>query len=344
MTKCNVIGIDLAKSCIQVCIVNRHQQVISNKPLRRDRLASFLVKQPQSLVAFEACGRAQYWARKAIELGHRAVIIPPPQVKPYRQGHKTDANDALAIAIASQQPKLKTAGIKTVEQQCLQSDMRVHKHASDQLTATGNLLRGLVAEFGIEIRKGIAGLREQMPWILEDAENELPLSVRESLHLAWQQWLKQERLVAKLDTLLQQRVRTHHACARLTQLESVGTKNALGLYTALGDGKQFHNGREAAACIGLTPKQHSSGGRDRIGHIGKFKGNQPLRSALILGAFSVVSKLDKRQPRNHKECWLKELINRRGQGRAAVALANKTVRTAWAMCRYHEPYRHPATA
>lgn len=343
MNNTNVIAIDLAKNVFQVCVVSRHGKVIQNKPMTRKQLDTYLAKQKPAIVAMEACGGAHHWGRKAKFYGHDVRIMSPRQVTPYRQGHKTDSKDALAIAIACLQPKLKCSGLMTLEQQSLQSDKRVQEHLSDQLTATGNLLRSLVLEFGLVIPKGIAALKKRLPEILEDAENGLPLSVRASLHQAWTLWQHQERSLKETEQLLGKRMKDTPACQALAQLESVGSKNAIGLYVALGDGRQYKNGREAAACIGVTPKQFSSGGKVKLGSIGKFKGNQRLRSSLIVGARSVVNYLAKRAPRNDKERWLKTLIDRRGPGRAAVALANKTVRTAWAMLYYNTPYQ-PAAA
>ena len=334
-----LIAVDLAKNVFQVCLFDRRGEVLFNKEMRRKRFERYLAKQPASHVVLEACGGAHHWARQAQAYGHRAVIIPPKQVTPYRQGQKTDGNDALAVGIASGQPKLKTVGIKTLDQQSLQSDKRVQEHLSDQLTATGNLLRALVAEFGVVIPKGIAALKRELPVILEDAENGLPLSMRESLYLAWQQWQHIEYSLQQVEGILAQRVKALEPCQRLLKLEGVADKNAIGLYVAIGGGDQYKNGREAAACIGVTPKQHSSGGKTHMKGIGKFKGNQRLRSSLIMGARSAVNQLIKREPRTPKERWLKELIERRGPGRAAVALANKTVRTAWAMLRYNTPYQ-----
>lgn len=339
MKQGNVIAIDLAKNSFQVCVMNQNGKVLVNKPMSRKQLATYLIKQPPAIVAMEACGGAQHWGRQAAAYGHEVRLLSPRQVKPYRQGHKTDAKDALAIAIACRQPAVKYAGLMSLEQQSLQSDKRVQEHLCDQRTATGNLLRALVAEFGLVIPKGIAALKRRLPEILEDAENGLPLSVRESLHEAWRLWQHQARSLQELEQLLARRVQATPACAALEQLESVGSKNAVGLYVALGDGRQYKNGREAAACIGLTPKQHSTGGKVKLGSIGKFTGNQRLRSSLIVGARSVVNALARREPRNDKECWLKALMERRGPGRAAVALANKTVRTAWAMLYYHAPYQ-----
>lgn len=342
MKHTNVIAIDLAKNSFQVCLMTSHNKIEFNKTMTRKQLETYLLKQKPAIVTMEACGGSHHWGRKATASGHEVRVLSPRQVKPYRQGHKTDSKDALAIAIACMQPELKLSGLMSLEQQSLQSDKRVQEHLSDQLTATGNLLRSLVAEFGLVIAKGTAALKRRLPEILEDAENGLPLSMRASLYEAWVLWQQQAQALKELEGLLNRRMRETPACQALAQLESVGCKNAIGLYVALGDGRQYKNGREAAACIGLTPKQASTGGKVKLGSIGKYKGNQRLRSSLIVGAWAVVKVLDKRPPRNDKEKWLKALIERRGPGRAAVALANKTVRTAWAMLYYNMPYQ-PAT-
>lgn len=345
MNTTRVIAIDLAKNVFQVCLFDRDGKVVSNKAVRRAGLAKYLVMQAPALVAVEACGGAHHWARKAQSLGHDAMIIPPKQVTPYRQGQKTDGNDALAIGIAARQANLKTVGVKSLDQQSVQCDKRVQEHLSDQLTATGNLVRALVAEFGVVIPKGVSALRRELPLILEDAENGLPLPMRESLHLAWQQWLMLAASLKRAELLLGQRLRILDPCKRLSALEGVGNKNAIGLYIRIGNAQHFKNGREAAACTGLTPKQSSSGGKLRLGSIGKFKGDQRLRSSLILGARAAINALMRRDPRNAKEQWLKALVERRGPGRAAVALANKNVRTAWAMLRYNTAYQAtPITA
>ena len=339
MNSTRIIAIDLAKNVFQVSVLSRHGQELSNKAMRRKALAVWLAKQAVSVVAMEACSGAHHWGRKAQSLGHQVMIIPPKQVMPYRQGQKTDGNDALAIGIASRQPKLKTVAVKSLEQQSVQCDKRVQEHLSDQLTATGNMVRALVAEFGVVMPKGMAALRRELPLILEDAENGLPLAMRESLYLAWQQWLFLADALQRAEQLLKVRIDQLEPCQRLTALEGVGPKNAIGLYIRIGNGHHFKNGREAAACVAVTPKQSSSGGKTRMKGIGKYKGDQRLRSSLIIGARSVVNALQKRPARNAREQWLKALIERRGPGRAAVALANKNVRTAWAMLHNNSTYQ-----
>ena len=201
------------------------------------------------------------------------------------------------------------------------------------------MLRGLLAEFGIVFAKGFAQLKRQLPSILEDAENGLPFSFRETLNLTWQHWQRLEEELKACEKMLQSRVNKNAHCRELMQLEGVGPMNARGLYVALGDGASFKNGRCAAAFIGVTPKQNSSGGTIHMKGIGKKTGCKRLRSSLIQGAQAVINVLDKRPPRTEKERWLKSMIERRGRGRAAVALANKTVRTAWAMLKYNQPYQ-----
>ncbi|QOL24398.1 IS110 family transposase [Thalassotalea sp. LPB0316] len=339
----NVIAIDLAKSSFHACVITDKNKVLTDRSFTRASLTNWLIKQKPATVVMEACGSSHYWARFAEQHGHKAKIIPTKSVTPFRQGHKTDKNDALAIGVASKQPRVKSVAIKTVEQQGLQSIERMRQHLSDQLTAMSNMLRALISEFGITIPKGISAFKKRIPEILEDGENELPFAFREQISNMYQLYLVIEAQEQHIEKQLGLLIKQQAQCQSLMALEGVGPVNALGLYIALGNqGSSFKNGREASACIGLTPKQYSTGGNIVLGTIGKKCGNKRLRSTLIQGALAYVKVVDKRQPKNNKEIWIKQLIAKGSLKKAAVALANKTVRTAWAMLSHDSQYQKPA--
>ena len=340
MKQGNLFGIDLAKTSFQGCLIDRDNQETFNRKYTRNSLVSWLSRQKPMIVAIEACGSSHYWARVIERLGHQVKILAPTSVTGFRLGHKTDTTDARAIAIAARQPKLKTVAPKTEAQQGLQGVERIRQHLSDHLTATSNMIRGLLAEFGFVTPKGTKGFKTKVQDLLENVESELPMPFQYQLIDCWSYYLELEGRLKSVESARDELIKQHDACRQLMQLESVGPVNAMGLYLSLGDqGRSFTNGREASACIGLTPKQYSTGGVVTLGGIGKKSGNRRLRSSLIQGARSVIQQLVKRAPRNAKEAWLKALIERRGEGRAAVALANKTIRLAWAMLHYGETFR-----
>lgn len=340
----SLIAVDIAKSSFHVVRMNKGR-LSTDKALSRNQLKSWLAKQNQSHVVIEACGSSHYWARFAQSLGHTAQLIAPKHVTPFRQGHKTDKNDALAIAMASTAPNTKSVAIKTIEQQALQSIERIRQHLTDNQTAVSNMLRGLLSEFGIIINKGLRAFKRDIPDILEDAENGLPDMLRPQIADMYQSYLNGEQHLLQVTKQLKDVIKQQEQCRQLMALEGVGPVNALNLMLALGDkGSSFSHGREAAACIGLTPKQYSTGGVVVLTGIGKKVGNKRLRSSLIQGALAVVKVVANRTARSTKEQWLKNLIERAGNRKAAVALANKTIRTAWAMLRYGEDYRIPNAA
>jgi transposase len=337
MNKINTIGVDLAKNVIQVSVVSGSNHELTNKSLTRKKFAEFLARQKPSLVAFEACGTAHYWGRFAQRHGHEVKIIPAKMVAPYRQGHKTDANDAFAVAEAARRPDIRQAPLKSVEQQGMQSIQRSRELLVQNRVGLSNHVRGLLLEFGLVIPQGWAALHRRIPEILEDGENELPDMYRATLHMLWRRLCELRTDIEQLDTEIKTLVKQHAACKELLALEGIGPIGAVLLFATLGSGEAFANGRQFSAYLGLTPKQHSSAGKVKLIGISKKAANKRLRAVLIQGARAYVHRL--KEPKSFKDRWLKELIERAGTGKAAVALANKNVRTAWAMLTRGESYQ-----
>ena len=256
---------------------------------------------------------------------------------PFRQGHKTDSNDALAVAEAARRPKIKVAPMKSVEQQGLQAIQRARELLIHECVALANHLRGILLEFGITVPQGFASLLRALPEILEDAENELPDLYRPTLNRLHQRLLDLRVDIETMTKEVEQLVKAHPVCHKLTALEGVGPIGALSLYAVLGSGNAFTKSREFSAYLGLTPRQFSSGGKTNIVGISKTVGNRRLRALLIQGALAYVYKL--KEPKSPKDRWLKELIDRAGPRRAAVALANKNARTAWALITQGTEYQ-----
>lgn len=336
MNNCNTIGVDLAKTVIQVCVVSPKKKALLNKAFTRQKFAEFLAKQKPGLVAFEACATAHYWARVAQAHGHTARIIPAKAVTPFRQGHETDPNDALAVAEAASRPNIKQAPMKSIEQQGLQAIQRSRELLVQDRTALSNHIRGLLMESGIVIARGFAALHQRIPEVLEDGENELPDLYRPTLHLLYGRLITLKNDIDVLNEQLNTLVKQNAACQQLARMERVGPIGSVLLYATLGSGEAFTNGRQFSAYLGLTPKQYSSGGKTTIIGISRYVANKRLRAVLIQGARAYVHRM--KEPRTSKDRWLWSLIQRAGYGRAAVALANKNARTAWALLTQGEVY------
>ena len=337
MRNSSVIGIDLAKDVIQVCKIDKHGELISNKAVSPGKLKELLAKSIPSIVAMEGCGSCHYWARQAQEQGHDVRVISPKKVKAFLQGHKTDANDALAIAIASVQFGMRLSQIKTEEQQALQTLETSRKFLDKELIALNNHIRAYLYEYGITLRRGHKSLRETMAIVLDNLDTRLPICLKNTLSLLWERYKITVEQLTEAEKYKANFVKQLEPCQRLMDLEGIGKVCASMLYANIGDGREFKNGRQASVYIGLTPKQHSSGGKTYMMGIDKQGGNKELRAALYQGALSVIYKLPD-EPRTVKEAWLIELVKRAGVKRTCIALANKTVRTAWALLSTGKSY------
>lgn len=329
------VGIDLAKQVFQVHGVDRQEKVVLRKQLRRVQLLAYFKQLSPCLIGMEACGGAHYWARELQKQGHTVKLMAPQFVKPYVKSNKNDANDAEAICEALGRPNMRFVTIKTLAQQDIQALHRIRSEQVKQRTAKVNQIRGLLAEYGIILERRVEVLRHALPQLLEDAENGLTADFRGLLDGLKQDLVMLDDRIDDLDKKIKALASSHPAAKRLQQIPGIGPMIATALICAIGDGKQFKRGRDMAAWLGLTPRQHSSGGKDRLLGISK-RGDAYLRTLLIHGARSVLKVAGKKDdPRSR---WLQNLSSRRNKNIAAVALANNNARIAWALLSKETDY------
>jgi len=335
--KLNRIGIDLAKNIFQLHGVDDQGQVVFRRRLSRDKWLRVLCQSvtPGCEVGIEACGGAHHWARQLQARGFVVKVIAPQFVTPYVKSNKNDANDAEAICEAMSRPNMRFVKPKTVSQQDIQAVHRIRQELMSHRTAKANQIRGLVTEYGIVAPLGLAALRSAIPCWLEDAENGLTVLFRSLLYGLWEDLRRFDERIATMDAEVERIAKSDPVAQRLQQLRGVGPLIATALVASVGNGAQFSQGRQMAAALGLTPRQHSSGGKDRLLGISK-RGDPYLRSILIHGARSTVAHAKNKEDR--LSLWMTGLAQRRHLNVAAVALANKTVRMAWAMMRNETDY------
>lgn len=338
MTHRTVIAADIAKSSFQCVQFNDNQQTSKNRSYSRRQFEK-LIRRPKPMkLVMETCGGAQHWARLAKQHGHEVVLIPPRFVTGFRQGQKTDANDTVAIFEASRSSNLRESVQMTAAQQGLGTLHSVRNGFIRRKTQTSNAIRGHLMEFGFTFGKGFSQLKRQVPSILEDAGNGLPLTARMAIGALWEEWLRVTEKVVTLDREMEQALSRSAVAKEVMKLEGIGPVCTAQLLVALGDGRAFENAKAASAFTGVSPKQYSTGGKIVIVGIGKHVGVNPLRSHLIQGARAVIQRVRTRGPNSDLERWLADLIARRGENRAAVALANKNVRRAWAIIRHERGF------
>jgi transposase len=329
------IGIDLAKNVFQVHGVDGRGKVVLRKQLRRDQMASFFANLPACLVGMEACGSAHHWARKLQALGHTVKLMAPQFVKPYVKSNKNDAADAEAICEAVGRPSMRFVPMKNIEQQSVLSLHRVRQGFVKARTAHANQIRGLLGEFGLVVPQGIAHIAQRVPELIEDASNELPGAFRILIARLLEHLQLLHRQVDEIEAQIKAWHCDNEASQRLEKVPGIGPLTATALVATIGDAKNFDNGRQLAAWLGLVPRQHSSGGKQNLLGMSK-RGDAYLRTMLIHGARSVIYRaMQKADPKN----WVFNVAARRNRNVAAVALANKTARTVWAMLVHDRQFR-----
>lgn len=329
------IGIDLSKNVFQIHGVDHRGKTALKKQLKREQMLPYFANFPSCLIGIEACGSAHYWARKLTALGHTVKLIAPQFVKPYVKTNKNDAADAEAICEAVSRPNMRFVPIKNGEQQAILAQHRARQGFVKARTAQANQIRGLLAEYGIVIPKGIVHIGKRLPEILEDGENELPGIFRQLIDRLGSNLKELDRQVKELEVQIQTWHRNSVDSKKLAQIPGIGPISASALVASIGDAKNFKDGRQLAAWLGLVPRQHSTGGKPTLLGISK-RGDCYLRTLLIHGARSVVRVVE--QQANHANQWLAGLMRRRNKNVAAVALANKNARIIWALLTQNREY------
>ena len=327
MGEVSTIGLDIAKSVFQVHGVDDAGAVVMRKRVGRSKVLEFFGSLSPCLVGIEACPSAHYWSRELQALGHTVKLMPPTYVKAYLKRSKNDANDAAAICEAVTRPSMRFVPIKTQEQQTGLMLHRTRQLLVRQRTMLSNAIRGHMAELGIISAKGRNGTAELLRIIRDVADDRIPPVARFCLDLLARQYLALNAEVSAVDKRIHAWHRSCQESRRLEAIPGIGPIVATALVAEIGDWGAFRSGRNLAAWIGLVPKQHSTGGKERLGSITK-QGNRYLRWLLVTGAMAVI-----RYARKHgtKRLWLTRLMERRPPKGAAVALANKIARMAWAM-------------
>lgn len=330
------VGLDTAKSIFHVVEKNSSGRILKKAKLTRNQLVNYFSNKEACTIAIEACGACHYWCRVFSQLGHTVMIIAPQYVAQHRIGNKNDFKDAEALADVAQREDVRTVPPKSIEQQDVQLLHRVRERYVKQRTALGNQIRGLLAEYGIVIPRGMTSLRKALPFVLEAPENELTSLVREILNELNNELIAWDDKIKRIDKQFIEQGRINEQCQSLQTMAGVGPLISSILWVALGDGKSFKNGRHFAAWCGLVPKQHSTGDKARLLGISK-RGNAYLRTQLINGARSALKHAKKKDDR--LSTWAVNLEARAGFNKACVALANKMARIAWAMVSRQEDYK-----
>ena len=339
MTEVTTIGVDLAKTVFQIHGVDASGAIVIRKQLRRRQVLPFFRKQPPCLVGMEACATAHHWAREIAALGHEVKLMPPHYVKPYVKRNKNDAADAEAICEAVTRPTMRFVAVKSAEQQSVLMLHRTRELLVRQRTMLVNAIRAHMAEFGMVARTGLPQVKELLTVIADKEDERIPPLARTCLEGLARQLLSLEREIVGAERRIHAWHRTNEESRRLETTPGIGPITASALASSITDPHVFRSGREMAAWIGLVPRQNSTGGKERMGRISK-QGDQYLRWLLVAGAMTVIRHAKRR---GTTDPWLAGIIADKPTKVAAVALANKNARIAWALLRQGGTYQGPVT-
>ena len=339
MQSITTIGVDVAKSVFQVHCVDAAGQVVMRRQLKRRYVLAFFQKLPACLVGIEACASSHHWSRELEALGHTVRLMPPAYVKPYVKRHKNDVTDAEAICEAVTRPNMRFVATKTSEQQSCLTLHRTRHLFIRQQTSVINAIRAHLAEFGIVAPAGRNGVEHLLSVAADSNDKRLPELARACVAALGAQLQTLKAQILEFDRMIRAWHRSSEASRRLDDIPGIGPALATALVASIADAKAFRSGRNFSAWIGLVPKQNSSGGKDRFGNISK-RGDRYLRSLLTNGALAVI-RYAKIHGATHRP-WLTALLIRRPAKVAAIALANKIARMAWAIMAKGERYKEPA--
>lgn len=337
MKEVSIIGVDLAKQVFQLHGATAEGEVVFRKKLSRKQFLTFMQTQPACHVAMEACATAHHWARTLMDLGHQVRFIAPKFVKPYVKNQKNDMTDAEAITEAASRPTMRFVEVKTPEQQGLGMIFRLRDLLVGQRTQTINALRGHLAEFGIVTGKGRENVDKLMSALEQDEDAaKLPATVRHMARLCFIQIDDLSRRIAELDAQITVASKRSPFSARLQKMPGIGPITSMALAAFAPPMESFRRGRDFSVWLGLVPRQHSSGGKPRLGRTSK-SGQRDIRRLLIIGAMAVISGTRVRPPAENS--WLGRILARKPRMLVAIALANKMARMLWAMITKGEEFR-----
>jgi transposase len=339
MSEYKRIAIDTSKAVFTLHGIDQTDRPILRINLSRSQMIPFFKRLPATEIAMEACGGSHHWARELTALGHRVLLIPPQYVKPFVKRGKNDRVDAEAICEAAGRPGMHVVPVKSAEQQARAMLLKVRETLVDQRTTLVNTLRGHATEFGIIAGKGVGNIVALLEKI--EVETTIPAEARATMAVLGEEIAHLDARLKEMEDKLKQAHKANPLSQRLAGIPGVGPITALTLAIEI-DPAAFESGRHLAAWAGLTPKQHSTGGKPRMGGISRA-GNERLRQLLVLGATSVIKVADKPGNKLVTE-WLANLLRRKPRKVVAVALANKMARTAWAMMKSGENYRRAPAA